>query len=103
MGGRIRASSMIPLKYEDQPVRCAGSTLRSQRNCDLVAAAIGGLQVPGKINTLQIDGCTKTSVVVDSCVASVDIINCKSCEIQVAAPLPLCSITFPLGSCVVCG
>eukprot|EP00960_Hanusia_phi_P036126 752160-Hanusia_phi.AAC.1 len=41
------------------------------------------LQIPGKINTVQMDGCTKTSMVVESCVASVDIINCKSCEIQV--------------------
>ncbi len=58
-----------------------------------MAAAGDGAQVPGKINTLQIDGCTKSSVVVDSCVASVDIINCKSCEIQVAAAPP--PVSFP--------
>jgi hypothetical protein len=46
--------------------------------------------VPGKINTLQIDGCVKTSVVVESCVASVDIINCKSCEIQARRLLCSC-------------
>lgn len=55
----------------------------------LVQCKASLLQVPGKINTLQIDGCVKTSVVVESCVASVDIINCKSCEIQITGSTPM--------------
>ncbi|EKX54324.1 hypothetical protein GUITHDRAFT_99801 [Guillardia theta CCMP2712] len=50
------------------------------------------LQIPGKINTVQMDGCTKTSMVVDSCVASVDVINCKSCEIQILDWTPMITI-----------
>jgi adenylyl cyclase-associated protein len=48
--------------------------------------------VANKINTLQIDGCVKTSIVVESCVASVDIINCKSVEIQVSDWTPMITI-----------
>jgi len=47
------------------------------------------LQVKGKVNTVQIDGCVKSSVVVDACVASVDIINCKSVEVQVTDWSPM--------------
>jgi adenylyl cyclase-associated protein len=41
------------------------------------------LQVPGKINTLSIDSCVKSQVLVDSCVAQIEIINCTSVQIQV--------------------
>ena len=50
------------------------------------------LQVANKVNTIQIDSCVKTSVVVESCVASVDIINCKSVEVQITDWTPMITI-----------
>ena len=43
----------------------------------MVACNKSLLQISNKINTVQIDSCVKSSVVVESCVASIDIINCK--------------------------
>eukprot|EP00296_Roombia_truncata_P001098 JP436820.1.p1 GENE.JP436820.1~~JP436820.1.p1 ORF type:complete len:206 (+),score=107.71 JP436820.1:1-618(+) len=42
------------------------------------------IQVKGpKINALTLDACIKTSVVVNSVLASVDIVNCKNVEVQI--------------------
>lgn len=41
------------------------------------------VQVKGKINSIVLDSCKKTSVVFDSVVSSVEFINCQSMQMQV--------------------
>lgn len=42
------------------------------------------IQVRGKINSIVMDSCKKTSVVFDTLVASMEFINCQSVQMQVS-------------------
>eukprot|EP00290_Baffinella_frigidus_P005441 CAMPEP_0180132926 /NCGR_PEP_ID=MMETSP0986-20121125/9256_1 /TAXON_ID=697907 /ORGANISM="non described non described, Strain CCMP2293" /LENGTH=433 /DNA_ID=CAMNT_0022072987 /DNA_START=101 /DNA_END=1402 /DNA_ORIENTATION=+ len=77
--------------YEDDRTLSVTECTNKTAVC-MVACKRSLLQIPGKINTLQIDGCVKTSIVVESCVASIDVINCKSCEIQVTDWTPMITL-----------
>ncbi|ORY86775.1 adenylate cyclase associated N terminal-domain-containing protein [Protomyces lactucae-debilis] len=46
------------------------------------------IQIKGKFNAISLDGCTKTGVVVDTLVSSVDLIKCKSFAVQVLDRCP---------------
>jgi len=46
------------------------------------------LQVKSKVNSIMIDGCSKTSLVVHSVLASIEAVNSKNLEIQVNGPCP---------------
>ncbi|KRT83388.1 hypothetical protein AMK59_3877 [Oryctes borbonicus] len=48
--------------------------------------------VKGKINSITLDSCKKTSVVFDSLVSSVEFINCQSVQMQVFGKVPTISI-----------
>ncbi|XP_060535053.1 adenylyl cyclase-associated protein 2-like [Cylas formicarius] len=50
------------------------------------------VQVKGKINSITMDSCKKTSVVFDSLVSSMEFINCQSVEMQVLGKVPTISI-----------
>lgn len=50
------------------------------------------LQVKDKVNQITLDGCKKTSVVFDSTVAGVDLINCSSCKIMVKSSVQTINI-----------
>lgn len=41
------------------------------------------VKIKGKVNTLTVDSCKKTSVVFDNLLAQVDVINSQDIEIQV--------------------
>ena len=41
------------------------------------------LEVKGKCNAITLDGCKKTALVFDTCVAGIELINCTSCKVQV--------------------
>jgi len=41
------------------------------------------LTVKGKVNAITLDGCKKSCIVFDSCLSGVELINCKSCKVQV--------------------
>ncbi|XP_046383909.1 adenylyl cyclase-associated protein 1 isoform X3 [Ischnura elegans] len=56
--------------------RCEGSTLT----------------VRGKINSVVVDSCRKSSVVFDSLVSSVEFINCQSVQMQVLGKVPTITI-----------
>lgn len=46
----------------------------------------------GKINSITLDSCKKTSVVFDSLVSSMEFINCQSVQMQVMGKVPTISI-----------
>lgn len=48
--------------------------------------------VKGKINSITLDSCKKTSVVFDSLVSAVEFINCQSVQMQVLSKVPTISI-----------
>nr|CAG4641819.1 EOG090X08PR [Eurycercus lamellatus] len=50
------------------------------------------IQVKGKVNSIVLDSCKKTSVVLDSVVSSVEFVNCQSVQMQVLAKVPTISI-----------
>lgn len=50
------------------------------------------IQVKGKINSITLDSCKKTSVVFDSLVSSIEFINCQSVQMQVMGKVPTISI-----------
>lgn len=50
------------------------------------------VQVKGKINSITLDSCKKTSVVFDTLVSSVEFINCQSVQMQVMGKVPTISI-----------
>jgi adenylyl cyclase-associated protein len=50
------------------------------------------IQIKGKVNTITLDNCTKTAVVFDDVVASIDLVNCKSIQVQILNTVPLVSI-----------
>ena len=50
------------------------------------------VQIKGKVNSVTVDSCKKTSVVFDSLLSQVEVINCQSVEIQTLGPLPTISI-----------
>ncbi|CAG9864529.1 unnamed protein product [Phyllotreta striolata] len=50
------------------------------------------VQIRGKINSITLDSCKKTSVVFDSLVSSMEFINCQSVQMQVLGKVPTISI-----------
>lgn len=50
------------------------------------------LTVKGKINSIVLDSCKKTSVVFDSLVSAIEFINCQSVQMQVLGKVPTISI-----------
>jgi len=50
------------------------------------------VQVKGKLNSIILDSCKKTSLVFDNLVSALEIVNCQSAEVQVTGRLPSCSI-----------
>ncbi|XP_050502592.1 adenylyl cyclase-associated protein 1 [Diabrotica virgifera virgifera] len=50
------------------------------------------VQIKGKINSITLDSCKKTSVVFDSLVSSMEFINCQSVQMQVLGKVPTISI-----------
>ncbi|XP_060536871.1 adenylyl cyclase-associated protein 1-like [Cylas formicarius] len=48
--------------------------------------------IRGKINSVVIDSCRKTAVVIDSIVAAVEFINCQSVQMQMFGKVPTISI-----------
>lgn len=50
------------------------------------------ITVKGKINSITLDSCKKTSVVFDSLVSSMEFINCQSVQMQVLGKVPTISV-----------
>jgi len=50
------------------------------------------VQIKGKLNNVILDSCKKTSVVFDTLVSALEVVNCQSAEVQVLGKLPSCSI-----------
>ncbi|XP_030753410.1 adenylyl cyclase-associated protein 2 [Sitophilus oryzae] len=50
------------------------------------------VQVKGKINSITMDSCKKTSIVFDNLVSSMEFINCQSVQMQVFGKVPTISI-----------
>lgn len=46
----------------------------------------------GKVNTIMLDGCSKVGLVFSSVLATVEAVNCQSCQIQCEATCPTLSI-----------
>lgn len=47
------------------------------------------LVVKGKVNSIVMDSCRKSSVVFDSVVSSIEFVNCQSVQMQVCYLFPL--------------
>jgi len=58
------------------------------------------VEVSGKVNNIVLDKCTKTCVVFDSVVSGVELVNCKSCQIQIRGISPMISIDKTDGAIV---
>nr|CAG4640987.1 EOG090X08PR [Eulimnadia texana] len=50
------------------------------------------VQVKGKVNSVLLDSCKKTAVVVESVVSSVEFVNCQSVQMQVLGKVPTINI-----------
>ncbi|CAH1961938.1 unnamed protein product [Acanthoscelides obtectus] len=50
------------------------------------------ITVKGKLNSVTLDSCKKTSIVFDSLVSSIEFINCQSVQMQVLGKVPTVSI-----------
>lgn len=50
------------------------------------------VQIKGKVNSVMIDSCKKTSVVFDNLLSQVEVINSQSIEVQTLGTLPTVSI-----------
>ncbi|XP_037083550.1 LOW QUALITY PROTEIN: adenylyl cyclase-associated protein 1-like [Pollicipes pollicipes] len=50
------------------------------------------IQVKGKVNSIILDSCKKSAIIFDSVVASVEFVNCVSCQMQVNEKVPTISI-----------
>jgi len=50
------------------------------------------IQVKGKLQSITLDGCRKISLVVDSLISLIEIINCQNMQIQILGHLPMISI-----------
>ncbi|KAK8739449.1 hypothetical protein OTU49_017418 [Cherax quadricarinatus] len=50
------------------------------------------VQVKGKVNSVILDSCKKSSVVFDNLVSSAEVVNCQSCQVQVMGVMPTISI-----------
>ena len=50
------------------------------------------LQVKGKVNSITIDGCKKFAIVFETAVATLDLVNCQSVQVQVLNKVPTVSI-----------
>uniref|UniRef100_A0A5K3EH56 C-CAP/cofactor C-like domain-containing protein n=1 Tax=Mesocestoides corti TaxID=53468 RepID=A0A5K3EH56_MESCO len=50
------------------------------------------VQVKGKVNSIVLDSCKKTSLLFDTVISSVDIVNCASAQVQVTGFMPTINI-----------
>ncbi len=50
------------------------------------------IQIKGKVNAITVDGCIKTAIVFENAVSSIELINCKSMQVQVVGKVPTVSI-----------
>jgi len=68
------------------------SDTEPKQSCYIYKCKGSTIQIKGKINAITLDACTKTAVVFESVVASVEIVNCNSVEIQVTGKVPAIAI-----------
>ncbi|KAG0726801.1 Adenylyl cyclase-associated protein 1 [Chionoecetes opilio] len=50
------------------------------------------VQVKGKLTSVTLDSCKKSSVVFDNLVSGAEVVNCQSCQVQVMGLMPTISI-----------
>jgi len=50
------------------------------------------IQIKGKVNAITLDDCSKTAVVFENAIASFEMVNCKSVEVQVVGSVPSVAI-----------
>ena len=50
------------------------------------------LQVKGKVNAVTVDACHGTGVVFDEVIASVEVVNCRSLQLQCTHAVPMIAI-----------
>jgi adenylyl cyclase-associated protein len=55
--------------------------------CDNVVVTI-----KGKVNSISVDNCTKTAIVFDNAISSVELVNCKKVQVQVNEKVPTISV-----------
>jgi hypothetical protein len=49
-------------------------------------------QILGKVNTISLDKCSRTGLVFDDVIATVEVVNCNSVQVQCKGSLPTMSI-----------
>lgn len=64
----------------------------AKQTCYIYKCVGSTIVIKGKINAVVIDDCKKTAVVFETLVASCDIVNCNSVEVQVTGKVPAISI-----------
>jgi adenylyl cyclase-associated protein len=51
------------------------------------------VQVKGKFNAIIVDSCKKSGVVIDSAISAVEVINVKSCQVQILGSTPTITVS----------
>ena len=75
--------------------KCEGTTVQVKGGFDTcchLAQVLTISNFTGKVNSIVLDSCKKTSIVLDSVVSSVEFINCQSVQMQVLVKVPTVSI-----------
>ena len=60
------------------------------------------VQVQGKVNAITLDSCTRTGLVFQDLVASCEVVNCSSVEVQSTGAMPTIAIDKTDGITVSC-
>jgi len=50
------------------------------------------IQIKGKVNAITMDACTKTAIVFETVVASMEIVNCNTVEVQITGKVPAIAV-----------
>ncbi|KAJ3116008.1 F-actin-capping protein subunit alpha [Phlyctochytrium bullatum] len=93
----LRAASVVPASATEKPAaptKTFGAAPKAppkkalEGNKWVVVEIIFSLPVKGKVNAVTLDNCKKTGTLLESVVSTVDVVNCKSSQIQVTGVAP---------------
>jgi len=80
------------IEYQKNQTNLIVSDTEMRQNVYIFKCEGSTIQVKGKVNSITLDSCKKTSLVFDSVVSAVEFINCQSVQMQVLTKVPTISI-----------
>ncbi|CAH3188841.1 unnamed protein product [Porites evermanni] len=93
------------VEYQENNKEVVISDAHSSHTVYIYSCKNSTIQVKGKINSMVVDNCKKTAVVLDGAIGTVEFINCQSVQCQVNEKVPTvsidktdgCQVFFPNG------